>query len=169
MMRKLVVGVSSSLLLGLLLVVGAGCPGAPTEICGQSTELPDIEEGFGKATRSDGVAFEEEGTWAAAPSSSVVIGVLTMIIANDDEGLVVDDLISDGAFPICVPQAARSETAGAANFVDGGFVTDDTNKGGLAILGKDGDVLIGRFSFDMAAPGGDTLSFDDGVFRLPQR
>jgi len=158
-----VVGVSL-LLVGLL-----GCPEAPVEICGQSTALPEIEEGFGSATRSDGEAFKEEGTWAAAPSSSVVIGVLTMIMANDDEGLVVDDLISDGAFPICVPQASRSETAGAANYVDGGFVTDDTNKGGLAILGKDGDVLIGRFGFDLAAPNGDTLSFDDGVFRLPQR
>ncbi|MDP2341324.1 MAG: hypothetical protein Q8O67_10215 [Deltaproteobacteria bacterium] len=146
----------------------AACPGPVTEICGQSTELPDVEQGFGEATRSDGEAFREAGTWAPAPSSTIFIGTLTMLIANDETGVVVDDLIADGAFPICVAQGARSETSGQANLVEGGFVTDATHEGGVAILGKDGDDLIGRFSFDLIG-GGTELSFDDGVFRVPQQ
>ena len=57
---------------------------------------------------------------------------------------------------------------GQANLVDGGFVTDATHTGGVAILGKDGDTLIGRFSFDLVSGAGQ-LSFTDGAFRLPQR
>lgn len=150
----------------VVVAFSVGCPGPVAEICGQSTELPDVDEGFGEATRSDGAAFKEEGTWK--PSASITIGTLDMVIVNDDQGLVVEDLIADGAFPICVLQGARSETSGAANLVEGGFVTDATHDGGVAILGKDGDNLIGRFGFDLAA-GADTLTFSDGVFNVPQR
>jgi hypothetical protein len=94
---------------------------------------------------------------------------LDMIIANDETGGIVDDLIADGAFPICVPQEARSETAGSANLVDGGFVTDATHKGGVAILAKEGDLLVGRFGFDLIAGDGTTLTFSEGAFRVPQR
>ena len=146
----------------------AGCPGPVEQICGQSTELPDVADGFGEATRSDGETFREAGTWGPAPSSTIVIGVLTMIIANDETGVVVDDLIADGAFPICVPQADRSETSGQANLVEGGFVTDAEHTGGVAILAKEGDTLIGRFGFDLVSGTGE-LSFSDGVFRVPQR
>jgi hypothetical protein len=147
----------------------AACPGPPEEICGQSTALPTIDEGFGEATRSDGEEFREEGNWGPAPASSITIGTLDMIIANDEEGLAVDDLIADGAFPICVPQRDRSETSGAANLVEGGFVTNAEHTGGVAILGKEGDVLIGRFGFELVDNGGTTLTFSDGVFRVPQR
>jgi hypothetical protein len=102
-------------------------------------------------------------------SSSVVVGALSMVIQNDETGSVVDDLIATGAFPICVPQGARSETSGQANFVDGGFVSDASHDGGLAILGKEGDLLLGRFAFTLANPAGETMTFADGVFRLPQR
>lgn len=150
-----------------------GCPGPVEEICGQSTALPDVASGVAEATRSDGAAFNADaGSWALAPSSSVVIGTLTMIMANDEAGLVVDDLIADGAFPICVPQGARSETSGQANLSDASdsFVTDDAHDGGLALLGKEGDDLIGRFGFDMVSgDGSTTLTLSDGAFRLPQR
>ncbi len=152
-------------LLPLGLGLTSGCPGPVAESCGQSTALPNVDDGVGEATRSDGEAFREEGTWAPAPSSSIVLGTLTMTITNDETGGVVDDLIADGAFPICVPMAERSETSGQANLVDVGLVTDATHTGGLAILGKEGDTLIGRFSFDLT---GD-LSFDDGAFSVPQR
>ena len=128
----------------------------------------EVADGRGKATR-DGAAFDEEGSWAPAPSSSVVVGALSMVIQNDETGSVVDDLIATGAFPICVPQGARSETSGQANFVDGGFVSDASHDGGLAILGKEGDLLLGRFAFTLANPAGETMTFADGVFRLPQR
>jgi hypothetical protein len=154
--------------LGLVVLCSLACPQGVTEICGQSTELPVVDDGFGEATRSDGEAFREAGTWAPAPASSITIGTLDMIIANDEAGVVVDDLIADGAFPICVLQGARSETSGQANLVEGGFVTDATHTGGVAILGKEGDTLIGRFSFDLVA-GGTELSFSDGTFSVPQR
>ncbi len=150
------------------LSVLAGCPAPVETICGQSTALPDVTAGFGEATRSDGDPFKKEGTWK--PSATVLVGSLDMIIANDDQGLVVEDLIADGAFPICVLQGARSETSGQANLVDVGFVTDATHDGGLVILGKEGDNLIGRFSFDLVSPdGATTLTFSDGVFNVPLR
>ncbi len=158
--------------LALAVVAGAAaCPGPPAELCGQSTAAvgdADVDEGFGSADRSDGVAFREAGDWAPAPSSSVVIGTLSMVMQFDEAGLVVDDLVADGAFPICIPQGARSETSGAANLVDGGFVTDATHTGGLVLLAKEGDVLVGRFGFDMVA-GAETLTFENGVFRVAQR
>ena len=154
------------ILLGVGLV--AACPGPVDVICGQSTVLPEVDDGFGEATRSDGAAFHEPGTWAPAPSSTIAIGTLTISIASDEAGLAVDDLIADGAFPICVRQRDRSETSGQANLVEGGFVTDATHQGGVAILGTDGDTLIGRFSFDLVSARAE-LSFDDGTFRVPQR
>jgi hypothetical protein len=129
----------------------------------------DVVDGRGKATRSDGAEFDEAGSWAPAPASSVDLGTLSMIIQYDETGSVVDDLIADGAFPICVPQGERSDTSGQANLVDGGFVTDATHDGGLAILGKEGDVLLGRFGFTLVDQGGTTLTFSEGVFRVPQR
>jgi hypothetical protein len=62
----------------------------------------------------------------------------------------------------------RGEDSGQANLVEGGFVTDATHTGGVAILGKEGDNLIGRFSFELVSGDGE-LSFDDGVFNVPQR
>lgn len=171
MSRASFFAVSPAVFLGA--VVLAGCPGPVAEICGQSTEVPDLASGDADATRSDGAAFNSAGgSWALAPSSSLVIGTLTMIMANDEAGLVVDDLIADGTFPICVPQGARSETSGQANLSEASdsFVTDASHDGGLALLAKDGDDLIGRFGFDMVSgDGATTLTFSDGVFRVPQR
>jgi hypothetical protein len=61
----------------------------------------------------------------------------------------VADLIEAAAFPICVPIGDRSETSGSANLVGGGFVSDATHTGGVAILGREGDTLLGRFAFDL--------------------
>lgn len=149
----------------------AACPGPPAELCGQSTVLPsddDVADGRGHATRSDGVDFDEPGTWSAQ-SLSVTIGTLDMILTNDEGGDDVATLIEAGAFPICIPIGARSEQSGSANLVDGGFVSAADHTGGVAILGRDGDTLLGRFSFDLANPAGTELTFSDGAFRVPQR
>jgi hypothetical protein len=148
----------------------SACPNQPSESCGQPTTLPtddDVADGRGTATRSDGEAFDEAGTWNAQ-SLSITIGTLDMIVTDDEVGDDVADLIEAAAFPICIPIGERSETSGSANLVDGGFVSDASHTGGVAILGKDGDTLLGRFSFDLAA-GATTLSFSDGAFRVPQR
>jgi hypothetical protein len=153
-------------------VLSSACPPPVAEVCGLSSTPPstdDVADGRGKATRSDGAAFDVEGTWAPAPASSLVLGTLSMVMQFDETGTAVDELVADGAFPICVPQGERSETSGQANLVDGGFVTDATHDGGLAILGKDGDLLLGRFAFTLVDQSGATLSFEDGVFRVPQR
>ena len=91
----------------------------------------------------------------------------SVLVAHSAERMF--DLIEAAAFPICVPVGARSETSGAANLVGGGFVSDATHTGGVALLAKDGDTLLGRFAFDLANPAGDTLTFSDGAFRLPAR
>ena len=64
---------------------------------------------------------------------------------------------------------ARSETSGSANLLGDGFVTDADHTGGVAILGREGDTLLGRFAFELGNPAGDTLTFSDGAFRLPTR
>jgi hypothetical protein len=152
--------------------LGAGCPHAPETSCGLTVELPttdDVPSGRGRATRSDGEAFDVAGTWAPSPSSSITLGVLSMVIQFDETGLPVDDLIAEGAFPICVPQGERSERSGQANLVQGGFVTDAQHDGGVAILGREGNDLVGRFAFTLANRDGDTITFSDGTFRIPQR
>lgn len=155
-----------------MLCVVAACAGPPTEVCGLPTEPPtgaEVRDGFGSATRTSGPPFEEEGSWAPAPSSSIVIGTLTFTIVREETGLFVDDLIADGAFPICVPLGEQGPQSGSANVVDGGFVTDGEHEGGLALLGQDDGLLLGRFEMDLANPSGETLTFSDGVFRVPQR
>ena len=148
----------------------AACPGPPDTVCGQSSTPPtadDVTEGNGRATRSDGAAFDFAGSWSPN-ASDVVIGTLTMEMPVDESGLKTTDLIADGAFPICVPMGARSETSGRA-LLPPTFGTDNNTSGGLAILDKDGDTLFGRFSFEMTDSGGTTVSFDDGAFIVDQR
>lgn len=157
-------------LLAVVVLAAAGCPGAPAESCGQSTTPPtedDVARGRGKATRSDGVALDAEGSWSVA-QSDVVVGTLVMQMPVDETGATVTDLIADGAFPICVPMGERSETSGAANLLPG-FVTNANTRGGLAVLAKDGDTLFGRFAFDMQDQQGNSLAIDDGVFIVDLR
>jgi len=157
-------------LLALPSLLCVACP-APSEICGQPTTLPtdaDVADGRGAATRSDGSAFDEAGSWSTA-TLSITMGTLDIIATNDETGSSVAELIEAAAFPICVPMGARSETSGSANLLGDGFVTDADHTGGVAILGREGDTLLGRFAFELGNPAGDTLTFSDGAFRLPTR
>jgi hypothetical protein len=168
MLRSATVVVAS--LPSLLLV---GCPGpVESDPCGLPTEVPtaaDVVDGSGIATRSDGEAFDEVGTWTPnGASSSLDLGGLSFILVVDAEGSAVDTLIADGAFPICVPLAERQVDQSAATFVPN-FVTDATHTGALSLLGNDGGQLAGRFAVDLVNPTGETLSFTDGVFRVPER
>jgi hypothetical protein len=157
-------------LLALPSLLCLACPG-PSEICGLPTTLPtdaDVADGRGAAIRSDGVAFDEEGSWSAA-TLSITMGTLDIIATNDETGSSVGELIEAAAFPICVPIRDRSETSGSANLLGDGFVSDADHTGGVAILGREGDTLLGRFAFELGNPAGDSLTFSDGAFRLPTR
>jgi hypothetical protein len=158
-------------LLALPSLLCLACPG-PSEICGQPTTLPtddDVADGRGAATRSDGAAFDEAGSWSTA-SLDIVVGTLTMTASVDETGSQVAELIEAAAFPICVPIGERSETSGSANHVGDNLISDATHTGGVAILDRDGDTLIGRFGFELVSPvSGETVTFSDGAFRLPTR
>ncbi len=154
--------------LSALFAVGAvGCKNDVTEICGLAGALPKVSSGRGSATRSDGVEFNETASWSAGTAGSLTIGVLDMLIANEETGLATDTIIEDGAFPICVRLGARSDKIGSGNYIDGGYVTDATHTGAIAILANDTE-LVGRFEVSLAA-GGDALSFSQGVFSAKKR
>jgi hypothetical protein len=154
----------------LLLLVLAGCPNIPAEVCGLSTTLPDnLADGRGSATRSDGEDFSNEAaSWTPDGDDSLTIGVLDFFIAKETTGLDTEQLIADGAFPICVPLAERSNTSGAANLVSDGLVTDASHTGGVAILDEDNGFLIGRFEAELAN-GNAEVAFTDGVFKASRR
>lgn len=156
--------------LALPFLLCVACP-APGEVCGQPTTLPgddEVADGRATATRSDGVAFDEAGSWNTT-TLSITMGTLDIIASNDETGSSVAELIEAAAFPICVPIRDRSETSGSANLLGGGFVSDADHTGGVAILGRQGTTLLGRFGFELANPRGETLTFTDGAFRLPSR
>lgn len=157
--------------LAAVALVGCG-PSDPADVCGLSGVLPtsdEVENGFGAAVR-DGQPFKEAGTWGAAPLGSIDIGTLSLAIPFDETGTEVTDLIARRAFPICVRLGERSDTVGAANLVEGGYVTDAQHTGAVAILGEEGGFLVGRFVIDLVSESeGAETSFEDGVFRLERR
>ena len=144
----------------------SGCQEGAANVCELSTELPSEEEvgaGRGRADRSDGVELNEPGTWR--PNGSITIGTLSFDGTTDEAGLVVDDLIAAGTFPICQRLGARDERTAAADFGGENVRTDATHTGSLSILGLQDDTLIGRFQVDLGGGGGE-LSLDNGAFRL---
>ncbi len=156
--------------------VAVGCGPGEEEFCGLSSALPEeteVSDGNVTAdfTTSDGSEepFIQRGTWGPGPSGSIEAGLLSIIIARDESGTEVGDLVERGAFPICIPLRDRSETSGLANYVEGGFVTNDTATGNLSILGREGDSIVGRFEALLENSQGQDLAFTDGAFRVPQR
>jgi hypothetical protein len=155
--------VLAPLLILLVAPLGA-CQEDVTEICGLSTEAPDVQEGRGSADRDGGEALDEPADWKPGSGGSLTIGVLDFIIEKEESGSDTEGLVEDGAFPICVRLGERSEKTGAANYIDGGYVTNASHTGAVAILSNDSDLLVGRFEVELANPGGDELAFTDGVF-----
>lgn len=142
-----------------------GCPNDLTEVCDLPAAIPEVDEGQGSATR-DGELFEGPATWSPGANASVNVGLLSMVVAKDITGADFDDLIADGALPICVPQGERGNTSGNSSFNDSpGFVTDAAHPGNVALLSFDNDVLVGRFSMTLVNSGSaETTEFTDGVF-----
>lgn len=151
------------------LVGASACPVFPSEVCGISTAAPDVADGTGEATRSDGDDFTgQDASWAPGSSGSVTIGLLDMIIAKDETGTDTEQLIADGAFPICVRLAERSETRGSALLNGGAFQSNADHTGAVAIIDEQGGVLLGRFAVDLS-DGSGNLSFTDGQFKASRR
>ena len=164
-----------ALVLVVVLVLGlhaAGCPKA-FECGGLSTDPPgDVAQGKAKATRSDNAAFAVDATWGPGSNASIDMGGLDLTVAKDETGTDFDSLVADGAFPICVPLASRSDSSGVANLLASphAFISDATHTGDVAVLGLDGDFLQGRFKVDMvSSDGASTLSFTDGAFQARRR
>lgn len=164
----------SALLLVTTFFVGCGPDGE--EFCGLSAAVPEeseVTEGNLRAdfTTAEGSEenFAERGTWGPGPSASIEAGFLSLIVARDETGSDVTDLIERGAFPICIPLRDRSDSSGQANYVEGGFVTNNNATGNLSILGRDGNSIIGRFEALLENTQGQSLSFTDGAFHVPQR
>lgn len=153
-------------LLPLALFLG-GCPAELDAICGVPTTAPDVPDGRGTA-QQDGASFDEQASWSPGSNASITIGDLDMIVAVDETGTSFDQLLEDGALPFCVPLGERSEKSGSANLVSRGLVSDATHTGGVAVLAKEGDILVGRFAVDVAG-GGETVSFTEGQFRAKRR
>jgi hypothetical protein len=151
-------------------VLAAGCPGFPAQFCDLSTATPDVADGTGQATRSDGASFTgQDASWAPGSNGSVTVGLLDMITAKDQTGTDTEQLIADGAFPICVTLAERSDTSGSALFNDGGFASNADHTGNVVIIGEEGGFLLGRFQVDLADGSNANLSFTDGQFKARRR
>lgn len=157
-------------LLACACLLGTSCAEGAGDVCGLSSALPEVDAGFGAATRSDGEDFNAQASWALGSNASLTVGTLDMIVAKDSTGSDFDTLLEDAAFPFCVPLGARSDTSGNATLNDSPVgVSDASHTGGVAVLALEGDVLVGRFEVDLALNGGGVLSLTDGVFRATQR
>lgn len=153
-----------------VVALAAGCTGGG-DACGFEGGTPttdDIGSGQVSADR-DGSPFTATGTWRPPPGGSFTAGNLDVIMENDEEGNATADLISEGTFPICVPIGARAEDSGQANLVEGGYVSDESNGGMFAILAEEDGEIVGRFEFTLANTSGETTTFSEGIFRVPQR
>jgi len=140
--------------------------GAPLGFCDQPEGIPTedvLPRGQGMATK-DGEAWQSQASWSTT-SYSVSVGTLDMIVTRDEDGVSVRDLVGAGTFPICVRVGERDERTGQANLVDGGYVSDANHKGSVVLLAKENNYLVGRFSFTLANTSGDTVEFEEGMFR----
>lgn len=168
--------IQSFVLCGLSCLVAAavGCePAAEDSACGLSRTPPSAEEvmeGFVNAT-ANGAPYTKSGSWSSGSNGDITAGTLSMIIANDETGSVVSELVGKGAFPICVPLGERSPSSGSAAY-ESKFVTDASHTGMVAILGEDAGFLFGRFEVQLKDGSGnsaDTVAFTNGTFRIPAR
>ena len=140
------------------------------EFCQQLGGTPTADEiASGRVTATqDGSSFNETGSWSPT-SGSLTGGLLDIIIQKDDSGERTADRVDAGDFPICITIGERSDTVGQANLVEGGYVSDSSHTGSLAIYAEEDGEIVGRFSFTLANTSGDTTVFEEGLFRVSER
>ena len=160
------------LMAALMSFASIACTGGDEyeNFCEQTGGTPSSDEiASGRVTATqDGSTFDEAGTWSAT-SGSLTGGLLDIIIQQDDSGERTADRIASGDFPICIMVGERSETSGQANLVQGGFVSNASNTGSLAIYAEENDEIVGRFSFSLENTSGEKTVFEDGLFRVGER
>ena len=88
------------MLLAAVALLSTACGPDGEEFCGLPAAVPDtdeVSEGNFVAdfTTPDGSeeAFSQRGSWGPGPSASIEAGVLSIIIARDESGVDVTDLI----------------------------------------------------------------------------
>lgn len=165
-------------LVAVALCCGAAqCDRKESDACGLKTAQPDIPPGSLQATR-DGNPYTAScgggGScgWRGTDRLDIMAGDVQLYIGRDQDGQRVDEAINAGDFPICVLLNDQSDGTTYAFVMasNGSFITDSTHTGTVAILGKEGDQLIGRFEFEAKQNSGSgTTRLEDGSFRLGPR
>ena len=158
-----------------LLATLTSCTGTDRNPCGLSGSLPDVPSGTLRVTR-DGKAYVVDsglrGYRLLNDRTDIEAGEITLAIGKDNEDRNVREQIDQGNFPICILLNDQSDgtTYAQVRTTGASFGTDSTRTGTVAILAKEGDVLVGRFELEATQNGGGgTTRLEDGVFRLGPR
>ena len=151
------------------------CTGTNRNPCGLSTSLPDVPSGTLRVTRDGNPYVVDSGLRGYRlinDRTDIEAGELTLAIGKDDQGRNVRELVDQGTFPICILLNDQSDGTTYAQVRATGvsFGTDSSHTGTVALLAKEGDVLVGRFELEAVENGGSgTTTLEDGVFRLGPR
>jgi hypothetical protein len=158
------------LVLPLLLSLSLyGCGGecrAPTELLGGTLE-----------GSLDGVAWSaSDATWAEA-GSAVQINhtmvddhMLSIVLNSASDTQAVLDLLAAEALPFEVLLGEGDAGGWAVVYTPGGsYSTGNASGGSLTIADRDGDQLLGCLHFEAATNDGESIVFEDGLFRVPLR
>lgn len=150
----------------VLLLTSLSCGPNLENACGLSGGIPADLAANTFSASLDGEAFNESASISLGSNGSITAGLLSIIVAVDESGTAVDELIGRKAFPICVPLAERSVTTGQASFPPA-FITNAQSTGTLSILDEQGGEIFGRFESELADNGGGApVNFTEGEFRI---
>jgi hypothetical protein len=142
------------------LCVGGACEAIDADPCDPALATPTLEPGAARYFR-DGLALPLIGTsYRLSFPHDIITGELVLNVRDDQLGRSVEELVAAQSFPICVILDDAGDGSGYALLEDGAvsYSTDSVNRGKLAIVGQQGDALIGRFAFDARQNGGSAVT-----------
>ncbi|MBI5496719.1 MAG: hypothetical protein HY904_17025 [Deltaproteobacteria bacterium] len=158
-----------------LLAVAAGCSAFDRNPCSITGGEPDVPSGTLQANR-DGTTYVANtglrGYRLQNDRTNIEAGDITLQIGKDKDGNNVQDLIDRNKFPICILLDDQSDGTTYAQVRAGGvsYGTDSSHTGTVALTGKAGDELLGRFELEAVQNSGSgTTRLEDGQFRLGPR
>jgi hypothetical protein len=146
-----------------------------TDVC----KAPDQLASGALEGSADGAPWAaNDATWSLA-GSSVQIGhtmadglMFSIVINAASDSQPVVDLIDREELPFEVVLREGEDGGWATVYRDGetsSFHTGNAGGGVMSFAAKEGDELLGCISFEAATNDGDSMSFDDGLFRLELR
>lgn len=151
---------------------GGACDPFNADPCDPDLGVPLVEPDSARFFRDDLVVRTTGQGYALDFPFDLITGELILNMELDDQGASVAQRLAVDDFPICVPLDDSADGSGYA-FVedtDSSFSTTAAHTGSLAIVARDGEQLIGRFSFDALQNGGSAITqVRAGVFCLPPR